>query len=263
MHTYSNLKQKVKVVPGAQKAADAVPLIFVVAGREAEENFLEIVKSGSLSADTKRRHSSTKEAERCLGLPPCVYLFAGRPYPAHGLSAVLLFGIGEQTTGKVADVDHAVEGGVTPFDSGGLTHGKLLLDWRKFTASGDMKDYFKDHRLLDLRQWRTYFALFLTECFKSPVDYWENGPCKEIDGKALDGKADDFRNWVFEVQCTGEVPLDLAERGYAMKTLYDRLTDLAKTDEGSHIAAMLKRFEESDGPMESAEAVARSACMDC
>ena len=185
MHTPNNMSS----VPQAIWASNcASKSIFVHICRLERNDLLGLFSSGILSVPADAvRNANTVAAERGLGLNSSVYLYAGRAYPGPIGSLACLIALSGW-----AEIDRTF---VSPFDTGGLFHDKLKLDWRSIDSS--QESYLVSHSA-DFADFTSYFGGFLTSYFESAEDYWVC-PCKPIDNTEFD-ETDDWRNWTFEVR---------------------------------------------------------------
>lgn len=180
MHTFQNLLNGAPTTAWSDSAARSARFLHTT-GLD-RERAIAIIGEMRLSPNNSQRKTHTTAAEEGMSLPPAVYFFAGRAYPASfGNFAVSI------------SLDKVSDGGVTPFDSGGVYAGKSRLPCGTGSARAD---YVKSHSA-SMASFHNYFSHFLTAFFDSAIDYWNRPPIRPIDGTVF-SSVDDWRDWTFE-----------------------------------------------------------------
>ena len=193
MHTLQNLVNGALTTDWSDSAARSARFLHTTGLNRASA--IAIVGEMRLSPNNSQRKTHTTAAEEGMSLPPAVYFFAGRAYPAKfGNFAVSI------------SLDKVSDGAVTPFDSGGVYAGKSRLP----CGIGPARvAYVKSHSA-SMVSFYNYFSPFLAAFFDSAIDYWDRPPVRPIDGIAF-SSGDDWRDWTFEGRYPGAVAITEAD----------------------------------------------------
>ena len=183
MHTPANLKSV--VVQAWARPLVGVPLLHVC---RLQKDELRAALSTGVAAvpPAARRDTNTLATEAALSIPASVYFFVGRCCPRRAGAITIAI--------RASDLARD-EGTVSPFDTGGLHHNKLLLLWRDYAPN--KRSYLQQHTA-PMNGFEEYFTVFLSEFFRQARSYW-NQPDQQIDGMRLTADHD-WRNWTFEVR---------------------------------------------------------------
>lgn len=203
MSAFTDLEKHIKSDPAweatyttnfteARVISENVHLVHV-SGNETRISFEEILSLGHMLPTSAAEYAycsdDTREAERRLGLPHCVYFYAGRAHESFGIVA-LAFNV---------DIEELKSGSATPFDTGGLV-GKYIK-WNLPDYDEKTLQHFLGDSLFDLSEWRQKFAVFLAAYFSPLTSYWSNTdrPYRS-DPEEIFLKDNTWRAWVFEVR---------------------------------------------------------------
>jgi hypothetical protein len=175
--------------PMAQTISSRIPLIHVCGHFVSFETLISIPPHELPLSDSGSGYCSkeTHKAEKGLGLPPSLYFYAGKAHPSFG-SLALAFD-------PTCESNHS--GSVTPFDTGGL-YAKLIK-WNLPDYAIPTLAKFMKGSIIDLKQWREEFAVYLAAYFEPVANYWQRRPIR-MDPEELFQIANEWRAWVFEVR---------------------------------------------------------------
>lgn len=147
-----------------------------------------------------RAQDASCEPERVRGHSPVVYLSLGYAAYPHGLLALLI----------APDADE-LGGTATPFDSGGVLTGRMLLDGTPLTADDAVR--FWESWLLPLAEVRALCAAWIASHFSEPNAYLALPSDSDPDLPARHGLVAlpplGRLAWTIEGQVAADVPLDL------------------------------------------------------
>lgn len=153
-----------QAITAAQQSATGMPLIHVTE-REGRFGLAGILLSPTntipLSDDGRYCGALTQEAERLLGISPCVYFYAGRADQQYGRAAFAF----------PPSIEDGRNVSVTPFDSGALVHPTEPLDVN-LTAGGfsSVREFFDASCWGP--DWRSRFGELLAAYFPAADSYW-------------------------------------------------------------------------------------------
>ena len=124
----------------------------------------------------------------------------------------------------------AAPGSATPFDTGGLCHGKVHADSIRANDPASARDYLDRHRL-PLSGWRPAFAGYLSRHFHSPASYvrGERAHTDDATGRLLHPD-NQRRAWTWEVQLESDHDLRQDVRFFLLaQDIADALRDTLST----------------------------------
>ncbi len=241
MHSLLNLRS-VGVQSWAVVCAESV--VFIHACALDKSDIAKVVLEQSLFVPPiAKRNPKTIETEDSLEISSSIYFYAGRSYPA--AVGTIAYAI------ALSDWDGVrLNALVSPFDTGGLHHDKLKLNWRDY--SNNKRTYLNEHTS-SLTDFADYFARFLTAFFCGVPDYWQM-PTRPIDGASLTS-GDDWRNWTFELREAGKTSVKSAT-WYFDHESYSHYLDLVS--DGVIEPLSRDRYKIVSAPIEEAEDDART-----
>ncbi|HKI37402.1 MAG TPA: hypothetical protein VKA46_36445 [Gemmataceae bacterium] len=178
------------LLPDTRRVAALTPLVHVTGKTVPFEHFI-LTPPHELPTSHFPAYCSdlTRLAEEALGLPYCLYLYAGRAHPSFGSVALAFL--------PACEPGHL--GTATPFDTGGLIHRYIRLALPVDDALSRVA--FGEQSMVLLRDWREGFARFLAAYFAQPADYWLGRPNPGTpDPEAVHARNDDWRAWTFEIR---------------------------------------------------------------
>ncbi len=207
-------------LPVCHEVARRMALVHVTGGKRAlEATIVRTPQEIPTSSDPGYCTEDTRSAEDLLGMPRCVYFYAGRAHPAFGNAAIAF----------PAECESKHAGSATPFDTGGLVHRNRYLKVRLDPTDGPVErvEYGRASEIPfgASPDWREIFAQVLAAYFETPLDYWTGRPFPP-DPEELYRLNDEWRAWTFEVRF--HEPQPLAERAAwcADEAVMDRLRQL-------------------------------------
>lgn len=173
----------------AKKIVADIPLIHVL-GRPRSSTgyttaFWELVRNDG-ELDSSFFNHKTRDAEAALGMPRCVYFYAGKSFPVSG-SVALAFG---------PEIDHDAAGTAAPFDTGGLVAG--WINAPSWASLSDRIDYGKES-IIPADEWREEFRIFVAAFF-GPLRTYVQGlrPYKPDPDGVFEFPTNSWRAWTFE-----------------------------------------------------------------
>ncbi|HYV49029.1 MAG TPA: hypothetical protein VFA20_29415 [Myxococcaceae bacterium] len=152
-----------------------------------------------LSRASKSDHA--RETEKVYGLGDSLYFFAGYACPGFG-DVVFIF--------EASCLD-GVDGGATPFDTGGLYGRKIFArawDGLDRAAEDEARRELVAQSQRSLSDWRSALDEYLSEFFDTPREYLRGDRPRKDDASGRLGDARNSRRaWTWEVRAHADLPI--------------------------------------------------------